>query len=110
MMPLLTNGMMPAPRMGLPSGLGSGLLGPRIGLKGLSGIKWGSVLVNTQRTLNLVNQAIPIYRQAKPMIANMKTARKIIRVLNDEPKVPVKNQNNYFVIQEQTDNKPKFFI
>ncbi len=113
-MPLLSNGMMPRPGMGLGSGMGAGMLGPRTGIvRGLSGIKWGAILTNTQRTLNLVNQAIPIYRQAKPMISNMKTAKKILRVLNSDTS---NNNVNQFSQQNNNNtstsdyNNPKFFI
>jgi hypothetical protein len=54
-----------APRAGL-----GGLLGgaaPRAGLGGLlggltrSGINWGGLLTNTQKTLSIINQAIPVF-------------------------------------------------
>lgn len=112
-MPLLSNGMMPRSGIGLGAGLGSGMLGPRTGLvRGLSGIKWGAILTNTQRTLNLVNQAIPIYRQAKPMISNMKTAKKILKVLNNDTNNNVNqfNQQNNNSTSTSDYNNPKFFI
>lgn len=116
-MPLLSNGMMPRSGMGLGPGMGLGMSGPRTGLiRGLSGIKWGAVLTNTQRTLNLVNQAIPIYRQAKPMISNMKTARKIIKVLNNDNSSnqnlnqTSSNQVTNTITDEDDYNNPKFFI
>ena len=40
-------------------------------------INWAGLLSNTQKTLNIVNQAIPIVFQVKPMINNAKTMFKI---------------------------------
>ena len=40
-------------------------------------INWANLLSNTQKTLNIVNQAIPIVYQVKPMINNAKTMFKI---------------------------------
>ena len=31
--------------------------------KSLTNIKWGALLTNTQKTLNVINQAIPVYYQ-----------------------------------------------
>ena len=40
-------------------------------------INWTGLLSNTQKTLNIVNQAIPIVYQVKPMINNAKTMFRI---------------------------------
>jgi hypothetical protein len=42
------------------------------------GFNWGSLLTNTQKTLNIINQAIPVYYQVKPMWNNAKTMFRII--------------------------------
>ncbi len=42
------------------------------------GFNWSSILNNTQRTLGIVNQAIPLVKQATPMINNAKTMFKIM--------------------------------
>ena len=39
--------------------------------KSLAGIKWGNILNNTQKTLNVINQAIPVYYQIKPIYNNL---------------------------------------
>ena len=57
----------------------------------LSKINWTSLLTNTQKTLNVVNQAIPLYYQVKPVFNNFKTLSKIGKELN---KKTVSNQNN----------------
>lgn len=67
------------------------------GLKSLLGnIKWGSILSGTQKTLNVVNQAIPIIKQAGPVINNAKT---MFRVMNEFKKVDLP-QNN--IVEENT--------
>ena len=43
----------------------------------LSKINWSTLLSNTQKTLNVVNQAVPLYYQIKPVFKNMKTISKI---------------------------------
>lgn len=44
------------------------------------GFNIGSLLNNTQKTLNLVNQAIPIVKQINPLVKNAKT---MFRVMNE---------------------------
>ena len=90
----------------------------KTGLRGLLGnIKWSSILSGTQKTLNVVNQAIPLVKQAKPIINNAKT---MFRVMNEFKKVDTPNniktnkqsqkiveQNNSKEIIEN--NNPVFF-
>lgn len=52
-------------------------------LKG-SGITLGNILTNTQKTLNVVNQAIPIIKQTGPMFNNMKTMFRLASAFKDE--------------------------
>lgn len=89
----------------------------RTGLRGLLGnIKWSSILSGTQKTLNVVNQAIPLVKQAKPIINNAKT---MFRVMNEFKKVDTSNnikpnkqsekiveQNSKEIIEN---NNPVFF-
>lgn len=63
----------------------------------LSKINWASLLTNAQKTLNVVNQAIPLYYQVKPVFSNIKTLSKIGKEMN---KTPTNNQNN--TIQDNT--------
>ena len=71
MMPALTSS---ATRPGLFSRL----------LGGASGIKWSSILNGTQKTLNILNQGIPLVRQASPLMKNAKT---MFRLMNEFKKV-----------------------
>lgn len=43
----------------------------------LSKVNWSSLLSNAQKTLNVVNQAIPLYYQAKPVFKNLRTLGRI---------------------------------
>lgn len=45
----------------------------------LGKLNWSSLLSNAQKTLNVVNQAIPLYYQVKPVFNNIKTLGKIGR-------------------------------
>ena len=56
----------------------------------LGSFNWGSLLTNTQKTLNLVNQAIPLIKQANPVIKNVKT---MFRVMNEFKKVDFKTND-----------------
>jgi len=79
----------------------------KTGLRGLlGGIKWGSLVDGTQKTLGIINQAIPIVKQARPVLNN---ARTMFRVMNEFKKTdnhaPIKNETN----TNQTTNGPTFF-
>lgn len=49
-------------------------------LLGESGITFGSIIDNTQKTLGIVNQAIPLVKQVHPIVKNAKT---MFRVMNE---------------------------
>ena len=52
-------------------------------------INWGGFITNTSKTLNVVNQAIPLVRQVGPMVNNVKSMIKVASVFKDETdKVP----------------------
>ncbi len=40
-------------------------------------INWNGILNGTQKTLNIVNQAIPVFYQVKPIWSNAKTMLKV---------------------------------
>ena len=96
-------------------GLGRGLLGNTL----RSGINWSSILNGAQRTLGLVNQAIPLVKQAAPMVRNAKT---MFKVMNEFKKVdtPLNDQSSNSVtnnaeptseenVQLVSDGGPTFF-
>lgn len=90
-----------------------------------------SILTNTQKTLGVINQAIPIVKQAGPMVNNMKTMFKLAEAFKDEtdkntPKkiefitnnnisnnpsnINANNSNNINNYSYNTSNGPEFFI
>lgn len=88
------------------------------GLFGLKRINWSSLLNNTQKTLNIINQAIPIVYQVKPMIANAKTMFQVINAVKDdnvsttntiqaETNVDQKNKENE---NKNNNGEPIFYI
>lgn len=91
--------------------------------KSLAGIKWGSVLTNTQKTLNVINQAIPVYYQMKPIWGNLKSFGKIMSIFNEPDNNSNENNNqinnnlnenqinkNKNEKKEENTNLPTFFI
>lgn len=53
---------------------------------------WSAILNGTQKTLNIVNQAIPLVYQVKPMVNNVKTVFKIIGAIKDDDTTQKYNQ------------------
>lgn len=53
-------------------------------LQQIKKIDWTKLLDGTQKTLNIINQAIPIIYQIKPIIENAKTFINIANVLNEK--------------------------
>jgi len=59
-----------------------------------SGINWSNLLSNTQKTLGIINQAIPAFYQIKPIFNNMKTMFKVVNEINRDTSETT-NTNNY---------------
>lgn len=63
------------------------------------GINWNNILNNTQRTLGIINQAIPIVYQVKPLLTNARTLFRVASALNsndeDETTNDETSNNNY---------------
>lgn len=80
-----------------------------------NGINWSSILTNTQKTLNIINQAIPVIKQAKPVVNNAKT---MFKIMNEFKKVdaPIKNESKKQTIEQTNENNiknqnnPTFFL
>lgn len=84
--------------LGLFSRLGSGL-------SAFKGINWGGLITNTSKTLNVVNQAIPLVRQVGPMFNNVKSMMRLASVFKDETDVrPTRNSGNLNVNNLSSDN------
>lgn len=74
-------------------------------LFGTNSFTWSGFLDGTQKTLGVINQAIPIVNQVKPMITNAKTIFRIADELN-KPTTKTTNNTNY----SKNTNKPVFYI
>lgn len=82
-----------------------------------NGINWSSFLSNTQKTLNIVNQTIPVIKQMGPMVNNAKTMFKIMNEFKkvDTPKKQENKQNKQIIEKKQENqtqinyNNPTFF-
>ena len=90
------------------------------------GFNLGSILQGTQKTLNVVNQIIPVVKQVQPIMANAKTMFKVMNEFKrDESKTnnvtsttDITNSNNQINIEEQpkietkiiNNNLPTFFM
>ena len=67
----------------------------------LKNIKWSSLLEGTSKTLNVINQAIPVVYQVKPIINNAKTMFKVANIIN----TPEDTKK-----EEKTNNSPIFYM
>lgn len=96
------------------SGRGLGLLG-KLGssVKAMKGVNWGSLITNTSKTLNVVNQAIPLVKQVGPMVNNMKSIVKIASIFKDEtdiksiPNTKINNSSNNYSTPQNKEIQPK---
>ena len=78
------------------------------GLSAAKGINWGGLLDGTQKTLGIINQAIPIVYQVKPILTNAKTMFKIADVMkqtDDNLNIVQTPANNTTI-----ENRPIFYI
>ena len=81
---MFNNGLYPYMSYGGKAGLFSAL----------KKINWGNFLANTQKTLGVINQAIPIAYQIKPIWNNTKTVFKIMGAIKDDGKKTQNSSNN----------------
>jgi hypothetical protein len=92
----------------------------KLGLTGKS-INWGGLLNNASKTLGVVNQAIPLVKQAGPMFNNMKSMMRLASVFKDEtdnsPRISKASNNSQKSIVKENSfidnyqyNKPSFFV
>ena len=52
----------------------------------IKSLNWGGLLTNTQKTLGIVNQAIPVYHQVRPLYDNVKTAARVFKSVSKSNK------------------------
>ena len=82
------------------------------GLSSLKTIKWSSLLEGTQKTLGVINQAIPIVYQIKPIVNNAKTIFKIADSLKEESVQPeeIKASPTTNTTTNSSSTSPIFYI
>ena len=79
-------------------------------------INWNSILNNTQRTLGIINQAIPIVYQVRPLINNARTLFRVASAINDnddETNNDIVDENNYdnnLYKTKKDSNGPIFYL
>ena len=74
-----------------------------------TGFSWSSFLDGTQKTLGVINQAIPIVNQVKPIVSNARTIFKIADEIKKPTTSSVTNQTLNSSKPIST-NKPIFYI
>lgn len=75
----------------------------------IKGLNISGILDGTQKTLSVINQAIPVIYQVKPLVSNIGTLLKIKNIINE----PANNTTNS--VKEDTNNSnsnnsPIFFV
>ena len=73
------------------------------------GLNWSNILANTQKSLGIINQAIPLVYQVKPIVNNAKTMFKIANAVNSKENISKETITNKQP-QEKVYNKPIFYI
>lgn len=87
------------------SNLGNGLSAAKAaGTSFLGKINWASILSNTQKTLNVVNQAIPLYYQVKPVFKNLGVLGRITKEFSKMGNVNSNEVNQTNNVQTETQN------
>jgi len=100
-------------------------IGRTAGITGIfKNFSLSSFLTGASKTLNVVNQAIPVYYQIKPMFNNAKTMFRIMNAVKDDGNSKINNNNqtsnntiindssvnyNAYKTEESSEN-PVFFI
>ena len=76
------------------------------------GINWSGILDGTQKTLGVINQAIPIVYQVKPIITNAKTMFRIADEVRSNDDVRSANTNSNYIENNNNKNneRPIFYI
>ena len=83
------------------------------GLSLLKNISWTNLLDGTGKTLGVINQAIPIVYQVKPLFGNFKTVMKILGGINSND---TSSEKENTIIEEKKEenssnkNTPIFYL
>lgn len=82
-------------------------------LSSIKAIDWKALLDSTQKTLGVINQAIPIVYQIKPIVNNAKTLFKIAGAVNESPQnieEETKEVETNKTQKSQNNSSPIFYI
>lgn len=74
---------------------------------GLRNINFGNILTNTSKTLNVINQAIPVVKQVGPMFNNMKSMLKVASLFNDATTPSNNNTKSNNTVNSKINNETK---
>lgn len=77
-------------------------------LASLKEINWQLILDGTQKTLGIINQAIPVFYQLKPMVNNAKTLLNIVNAVNN--KEDKKESQKKELPSTQSNSSPIFYL
>lgn len=77
---------------------------------GIKGFNWQGLLTNANKTLNVVNQTIPLVRQAGPMFNNMKSMLRLAKAFGNETTNKINNNNNNVSSKEKQQKEENIFI
>lgn len=80
------------------------------GLSFVKNVKWGAILDGTGKTLGVINQAIPVVYQIKPIVSNAKTLFKIANVINSPTDTATISSKQSIPIKPSSNNSPIFYI
>ncbi len=72
-------------------------------------INFKSIISNTQKTLNFVNQAIPVFKEISPLVKNTKTIFKVFNEFNKQSISKNKVVNDMSTNDPVYTNGPTFF-
>ena len=73
-------------------------------------IDFNKIRSSTSKTLNVINQAIPIYYQVKPIIANAKTLFKVANILKTDTVASTTSDVVKTVEAAASNGNPTFFL
>ena len=77
-------------------------------LTSLKEINWQLILDGTQKTLGIINQAIPVFYQLKPMVNNAKTLLNIVNAVNNNE--DKKESQKKELPSTQSNSSPIFYL
>lgn len=85
----------------------------------IKSVNWSGILNGADKTLGVVNQTIPLVRQAKPMFSNMKSMMKLAKAFRNETTSNRSsnstisnnyNKSNVEKVVSSNQNSARFFI